>query len=156
MATTFRVVVVGGGYAGVMAANRLRQRSDLDIALVNPRPKFVERIRLHQLVTGSDDAVEDYPTILADDVRLIVDSVERIDADAHRLHLASGATLEYDYLVYAVGSTAPAPASVPGATDSPIRLVNWKPRSGRTACRRADVRADCRGRRWPDRYRSRR
>ena len=45
MTTTFRVVVIGGGYAGVMAANRLRQRTDIDVALVNPRRKFVERIR---------------------------------------------------------------------------------------------------------------
>jgi NADH:ubiquinone reductase (H+-translocating) len=44
------VVVIGGGYAGVMAANRLMQRDDLAVTLINPRPMFVERIRLHQLV----------------------------------------------------------------------------------------------------------
>ena len=48
-----RVVVIGGGYAGVIAANHLRLRPDVDITLVNPRPDFVERIRLHQRVTGS-------------------------------------------------------------------------------------------------------
>jgi len=117
MTTTFRVVVIGGGYAGVMAANRLRQRTDIDVALVNPRQKFVERIRLHQLVAGNDDAVEDYATILADGVRLIVDRAERIDTTTHQLRLASGSTLDYDYLVYAVGSTVPAPASVPGAAE---------------------------------------
>jgi NADH dehydrogenase FAD-containing subunit len=45
-----RVVVIGGGYAGTLAANHLRLRSDIDIALVNPRPMFVERLRLHQFV----------------------------------------------------------------------------------------------------------
>lgn len=30
------VVVVGGGYAGTLAANHLRQRPDIDITLVNP------------------------------------------------------------------------------------------------------------------------
>ncbi|MET0704464.1 MAG: FAD-dependent oxidoreductase, partial [Mycobacterium sp.] len=55
-----RVVVLGGGYAGVLAANHLRTRDDVEITLVNARPSFVERIRLHQLVTGSDDAVVDY------------------------------------------------------------------------------------------------
>jgi NADH dehydrogenase len=43
------VVVIGGGYAGTLAANRLRQRPDIEITLVNSRPVFVERIRLHQL-----------------------------------------------------------------------------------------------------------
>ena len=57
--TTTQIVVVGGGYAGVLAANRLLQRADVDVALINPRPQFVERIRLHQLVAGTDDAVAD-------------------------------------------------------------------------------------------------
>ena len=46
-----RVVVIGGGYAGVLAANRLQRRAD--VTLINPRPAFVERIRLHQRVTGN-------------------------------------------------------------------------------------------------------
>ena len=32
------VVVLGGGYAGVMAANRLTQRDDVTVTLINPRP----------------------------------------------------------------------------------------------------------------------
>ena len=57
---TTRIVVIGGGYAGVIAANHLQLRPDIEISLVNPRPEFVERIRLHQLVTGSDDATVAY------------------------------------------------------------------------------------------------
>ena len=40
------VVVIGGGYPGVMAANRLTRRDDVTVTLINPRPTFVERIRL--------------------------------------------------------------------------------------------------------------
>lgn len=115
--TTTQIVVVGGGYAGVLAANRLLQRADVDVALINPRPQFVERIRLHQLVAGTDDAVADYAAILSDRVRLIVDSVERIDAESGKVLLASGSAVAYDHLIYAVGSTAPVPAAVPGATE---------------------------------------
>ena len=114
---TTTVVVVGGGYAGVLAANRLSQRSDADIIMVNPRPHFVERIRLHQMVAGNDDAVQDYTTVLTDRAKLVVDTATRIDATGRQLHLDSGSTLDYDYLVYAVGSTAPVPAAVPGAHD---------------------------------------
>ena len=49
---THKVVVIGGGYAGTLAANRLQQNTGIDITLVNPRPKFVQRLRLHQLVAG--------------------------------------------------------------------------------------------------------
>ncbi|BBY02327.1 NAD(P)/FAD-dependent oxidoreductase [Mycobacterium seoulense] len=105
------VVVVGGGYAGTLAANHLRQRPDIDITLVNPRPVFVERIRLHQLVADTGVATADYATLLGDGIRLVVDAVDRIDAPARRVLLSSGGELDYDYLIYAVGSTGAAPVS---------------------------------------------
>jgi len=116
MAEHTDVIVVGGGYAGVMAANRLTRRDGVSVTLINPRPAFVERIRLHQLVGGSDDAVVDYRRILADRVDLVVDTVTRIDAAARRVVLASGGVLDYDYLIYAVGSGSADPI-VPGAAE---------------------------------------
>lgn len=110
------VVVVGGGYAGVLAANRLTQRSDLAVTLVNPRPRFVDRIRLHQLVGGSDAAVVAYTNVLAGSVRLLVDTVTRIDAPERRVTLATGGTLGYDYLIYAVGSGSD-DRGVPGVSE---------------------------------------
>ncbi|WP_019548265.1 NAD(P)/FAD-dependent oxidoreductase [Streptomyces sulphureus] len=110
------VVVVGGGYAGVMAANRLTRRDDVTVTLINPRPTFVHRVRLHQLVGGSDEAVVDYGEVLGERVRLLVDAVARIDATERGVTLASGGTVGYDYLVYAVGSHSAAP-SVPGVAE---------------------------------------
>ncbi len=109
------VVVVGGGYAGTVAANRLRQRPDLDVSLINPRPVFVERIRLHQLVADTGAATADYATLLGDGIRLIVDTVDHIETADRRVLLSSGAELNYDYLIYAVGSTGVTPSGVPGA-----------------------------------------
>ncbi|BBY31645.1 NAD(P)/FAD-dependent oxidoreductase [Mycolicibacterium sediminis] len=110
------VVVIGGGYAGVIAANHLRLNPDVAVTLVNPRPEFVERIRLHQFVTGSDDAVVDYSHVLSADVRLLVDGAEFVDAAARTVMLTSGGTVGYDYLIYAVGSTGAA-LTVPGAAE---------------------------------------
>jgi NADH dehydrogenase len=111
-----QVVVIGGGYAGVLAADHLRLNGDVAITLINPRPKFVERIRLHQLVTGSDDAVVEYADVLGADVRLLVDTAERIDAASRTITLGSGGLVGYDYLIYAVGSTGAA-FTVPGAAE---------------------------------------
>jgi NADH dehydrogenase len=111
-----RVIVIGGGYAGVLAANHLRLNENVDITLVNPREQFVERIRLHQLVTGSDDAVVDYSEVLGDGIHLIVDSVTRIDAPRRSIELAGGGELTYNYLIYAIGSHGAAPV-VPGAAE---------------------------------------
>lgn len=110
------VVVIGGGYAGVIAANHLRLRDDVSITLINPRPSFVERIRLHQLVAGSGDAVVDYRSLLGAGIRLIVDEAVTIDAAQRSVATASGGAVGYDYLVYAAGSRGVAP-TVPGAAE---------------------------------------
>ncbi|MDF5756737.1 FAD-dependent oxidoreductase [Spongiactinospora sp. TRM90649] len=110
------VIVIGGGYAGVMAASRLTRRDDVTVTLINPRPRFVDRIRLHQLVAGSHDAVLDFERVLGERVRLTVDTVTRIDAAERRVTLAGGDTIDYDHLIYAVGSGSAAPG-VPGAAE---------------------------------------
>lgn len=110
------VVVIGGGYAGVLAANRLMQRDDVTVTLINPRPTFVARLRLHQLVAGTRDAAVDHREVLAEGVRLMVDTVTRINADERRVTLAAGGVVGYDYLIYAVGSGSTEP-DVPGAAE---------------------------------------
>ncbi|MGX1507099.1 UNVERIFIED_CONTAM: NADH dehydrogenase [Streptomyces graminofaciens] len=117
------VVVIGGGYSGVMAANRLSLRDDVTVTLINPRATFVERIRLHQLVGGSHEAVVDYREVLAERVRLVVDTVARIDAAGRSVALAGGDTVGYDYLVYAVGSGSADPG-VPGAAEFAYPLAS--------------------------------
>src|SRR6478752_533116 len=94
--TPSKVVVIGGGYAGALAANHLRMRADVEITLVNPRPDFVERIRLHQLVAGSDDATHAYADILGAGIELVVDAATRIDTEARHVELFSGPSLPYD------------------------------------------------------------
>ncbi|MEU7145951.1 FAD-dependent oxidoreductase [Nocardia sp. NPDC046473] len=100
------VVVVGAGYAGVMAANRLAAvgQSDVRVTVVNPRPEFVERIRLHEHAAGGASAVQERRGLLHRDVRLRVATVDEIAARSVRLD--DGAALDFDYLLYAVGSTA--------------------------------------------------
>ncbi|MCQ1953588.1 NAD(P)/FAD-dependent oxidoreductase [Arthrobacter sp. zg-Y238] len=106
MGTT--AVVLGGGYAGVMAANRLAAsgRPGLDVVLVTPEPRFVERIRLHEYAAGvRADATADFGSLLHPGVRRIQDRAVQIRPE-RTVQLAGGAEAGYDYLVYAVGSAA--------------------------------------------------
>lgn len=120
------VVVIGGGYAGTLAANRLQTRGDVAVTLVNPRPSFVERIRLHQLVADTGTATVDYADMLHPNVALVVDRATEIDAANQQVRLASGSGLRYDYLIYAVGSTFAAP-SVPGAAEFAYQICELEP-----------------------------
>ena len=151
------IVVIGGGYAGTLAANHLRLRADVDITLVNPRPVFVERIRLHQLVAGSGIAAVDYGTLLGEGIRLVVDNAERINTADATVELASGAVLDYDYLIYAVGSTGAVPTAVPGAVEFayPIAELEHAERLRDALDELTSRRARHRGRRRVDRHRDR-
>lgn len=120
-----KVIVIGGGYAGVMAANRLTRRDDVAVTVINPRPDFVARLRLHQRVAGTHDAVVGYQDILGKGVRLVVDTVTRINAPERSVTLATGDTLGYDYLIYAVGSGSADPR-VPGAAEFAHPMATWE------------------------------
>ncbi|QAY71157.1 NAD(P)/FAD-dependent oxidoreductase [Xylanimonas protaetiae] len=135
-----QVLVLGGGYAGVMAANRLTRRPDVAVTLVNPRPHFVERIRLHQLAAGTHPAAQELAHVLADAVRVEVGEADRIDAAARTVALTDGATLPYDYLVYAVGSRG-SDGGVPGVAEHafPISTFEAATRLHATLGRRGDV-----------------
>jgi NADH dehydrogenase FAD-containing subunit len=105
---TVQVVVVGGGYAGVMAANRLAGRSapgGMDVVLVNERGVFVERIRLHEFTAGTRGLpVRPFADVLHPAVRVEVGRAVRVDPARRRVVLADR-EIGYDHLVYAAGST---------------------------------------------------
>src|SRR5262249_12314062 len=81
------------------------------------------RIRLHQLVGGSHNPVHDYSEVLAERVRLVVDTVTQIDTVKRSVSLATGGTLGYDYLIYAVGSVSDG-SRVPGAAECAYPLAD--------------------------------
>ncbi|MFF0242159.1 FAD-dependent oxidoreductase [Rhodococcus pyridinivorans] len=113
MTTQFHVVVVGAGYAGVMAANRLlAEHPEVAVTVVNPRPVFVERVRLHQVAAGSGTATHELSDLLHPRVTLHVGTAVRIEPYA--VSLADGTVLPCDAVVYAVGSTTGSGA-IPGA-----------------------------------------
>jgi NADH:quinone reductase (non-electrogenic) len=105
-----RVVVLGGGYGGQLAAQSLARRTDAAVTLVNDGDRFVQRVRLHQLATGQPVAAPRYTAMLAGTgVRFVDDRVLGLDLAAHRVALRDGGSLDYDVLVLALGSHAEVP-----------------------------------------------
>ncbi|MFE0749575.1 NAD(P)/FAD-dependent oxidoreductase [Gordonia sp. NPDC058843] len=119
-----RVLVLGAGYAGALAANRLRRDPRVEVTVVNPQPFFVQRIRLHQWVARTADPQVGFDHVLASDIRVVVDTATRIDAARRRVDMASGAALDYDHLIYAVGTGAATPM-IPGAAEHGFGVADW-------------------------------
>ena len=110
--THIHVVVVGAGYAGVMATTRLlSEHPDVAVTVVNPRSVFVERTRLHQHAAATGSATHELTDLLHPRAELRVGTAERIDDGA--VLLTDGSVLTCDAVVYAVGS-GPARIDVPG------------------------------------------
>lgn len=108
-----RIVVLGAGYTGAVAAGRLARRlhrEDVTITLVNAEPDFVERVRLHQVAAGQDLKPRPFSEMFTGTgVRLKLAKVAAVDVDRKTVTVtaASGPEreeLEYDTLVYALGS----------------------------------------------------
>ncbi|WP_327422808.1 FAD-dependent oxidoreductase [Streptomyces sp. NBC_01527] len=106
-----RIIVLGAGYTGAIAAGRLAKRlrpEDVAITLVNAEPDFVERVRMHQLAVGQNLKPRPFSEMFAGtDVELKLAKVTGVDVDSKTVAVidANGAEeLEYDSLVYALGS----------------------------------------------------
>jgi NADH dehydrogenase FAD-containing subunit len=105
------VVVIGAGYAGVMAANRLAgnpQLSDsISVTVINPISDFVERIRLHEVAAGGRESARvPMRSLLHERADIVEGTASRIDHENRKVHLSGcRPPLDYDVLLYAVGST---------------------------------------------------
>ncbi|MFD0066042.1 NAD(P)/FAD-dependent oxidoreductase [Streptomyces sp. NPDC056690] len=106
-----RIIVLGAGYSGAIAAGRLAKRlrrEDVAITLVNAEPDFVERVRMHQLAVGQDLKPRALREMFAGTgVEVNLAKATSIDVDRKTIDVQSAdgsAQLPYDTLVYALGS----------------------------------------------------
>lgn len=100
------VVIIGGGYAGIMAAQRL---GAAEVTLISDRTTFSERIRLHQMAAGEGRIERSIPALLRrKGVTFVHGRVTRIDPTAGRVSYTTPAgdlaEVSYDSLIYALGS----------------------------------------------------
>ncbi|HUR82135.1 MAG TPA: FAD-dependent oxidoreductase [Thermoanaerobaculia bacterium] len=95
-----RILILGGGYGGAMAAARLARRG-IAVTLIDARDALVERIRLHQVVAGDDVLPIPYARLFRNlPVQVLKTRVTSIDRERK---LVNG-TIPYDTLIYALGS----------------------------------------------------
>ena len=103
-----RVLVLGGGFAGIGAAQKLK-KSDADVVLVDKHDYHTFQPLLYQVATGllEQPAVGHPIRDLfhgQDNARIHQDQVTGVDLDARRVEFAELEPLGYDYLVFGLGA----------------------------------------------------
>nr|BFF25126.1 hypothetical protein GCM10025732_30910 [Glycomyces mayteni] len=129
MHTTPRVVIVGGGFAGLETAFTLRSHlgKRVDLLLIADQHDFVFKPNSIYLPFGGDEDKLHVPITepaTRRDITLIRGSLARVDAEGHRIELDDGTLEHYDYLVLATGA-AMRPEEIPGLA-SHARTI-WTP-----------------------------
>ncbi|MCP9963371.1 FAD-dependent oxidoreductase [Streptomyces somaliensis] len=126
-----RIIVLGAGYTGALAAGRLSRRlhrDDVAITLVDAEPDFVERVRLHQLAVGRDLRPRPLAGMFAGTaVEPRRAKVTAVDVDRKTVSVVDpdggAGELPYDTLVYALGSGWD-DQGVPGAAEHAHEIAN--------------------------------
>ena len=112
-----RLLVLGGGTAGTMVANRLHRR------LPGWQITVVDKSDIHDYQPGylflpfgtytPAQVRRSRHAFIGDGVELVLGEIDRVDAEKQAVFLQDGRTLDYDYLVIATGTT-PRPDQTPG------------------------------------------
>lgn len=105
-----RIVILGGGTGGTLAANRLRRAysaADAEITVVDSNDRHVYQPGLLFVPFGLaslDDIVRPRSKQLRGGVNYEMTAVDHVDVQADRVYLANGHELDYDVLVVATGA----------------------------------------------------
>src|ERR1700677_4075028 len=104
-----RVVVVGGGFAGLSAGMALADMA-VDVTLIDRRNHHTFQPLLYQValaVLSPADIAQPIRSVFSKkkNIEVLMDEVIGMQVDKRLLSLSSGALLEYDYLILATGST---------------------------------------------------
>jgi NADH:ubiquinone reductase (H+-translocating) len=103
-----RVVVLGGGFAGIGAAQKLH-KSDVDVVVVDKHDYHTFQPLLYQLATGLlEQSAVGHPIRdlfhKQENARVHQDEVTAVDLDAREVRFAELEPLSYDYLVLGLGA----------------------------------------------------
>ena len=119
-----KLLILGGGTAGTMVANRLRRRLDTDwqVTVVDRDDTHIYQPALLFVPFGKypvNRITRSRRAQLAAGVEFIRAEISRVDAPSNRVSLTDGRQLDYDWLVIASGSVI-RPDQTPGMADGEL------------------------------------
>ncbi|HLZ12700.1 MAG TPA: NAD(P)/FAD-dependent oxidoreductase [Candidatus Acidoferrum sp.] len=108
MGPAYRVLILGGGFGGLLAAQKLK-RAPVQVTLVDRRNFHLFQPLLYQVATGSlspGDIAAPLRSVLSSqkNAQVLLGEASDIDPDSKRVTLADGSAFEYDALIVSTGS----------------------------------------------------
>jgi NADH:ubiquinone reductase (H+-translocating) len=108
MAHTHRVLILGGGFAGLNAAQKLK-RAPVEVTLIDRRNFHLFQPLLYQVATGSLSPGEICAPLRGvlsrqKNALVLMGEAMDIDPDAKQVKLCDGASFDYDSLIVSTGS----------------------------------------------------
>jgi NADH:quinone reductase (non-electrogenic) len=106
--SSWRVIIVGGGFGGLGAARALKSHL-FDVTLIDRRDYHLYQPLLNQIATGSLEPGQISAPLRSlvskqKNTRVLLGSVEDVDPGTKQVFLADGAAVAYDSLIVATGS----------------------------------------------------
>src|SRR5262245_37455079 len=103
-----KVIIIGGGFGGLSAAQALKS-APVDVTLIDRRNYHLFQPLLYQVATGSlspGEIAAPMRSVLSrqKNARVLLGEVNDIDPVSKRVQLADGARFEYEFLIVAAGS----------------------------------------------------
>ena len=117
-----RILILGGGTAGTMMANKLRKvldRDEWDLTIVDQfkshyyQPGF---LFIPFGIYNKEDVVKPKADFFPAGVNVVYAEIDKVVADDNKVLLVDGKVLHYDYLIIATG-TKTCPGETPGLMD---------------------------------------
>lgn len=126
-----RIVIIGGGFAGVAAGLHLKKKlkeNEAEILLIDKQPYHLFTPSLYEVATSeipNKDIVIPFYAIFESGVKIVTGEVEKIDANANTILLTNQETVAYDYLIITVGSV-PSYMGIEGLEDYSVGFKTIK------------------------------
>lgn len=118
-----KLLILGAGTAGTMAANRLSRLMDMEewsFTIVDQDPVHYYQPGFLFLPFGvytAKDVVKQKNIFIPPGVKYIQSTIEIIEPEANKVRLANGSVLEYDFLIIATGADIH-PEETPGLSEN--------------------------------------
>ena len=108
MGPSYRVLILGGGFGGLLAAQKLK-RAPVQVTLLDRRNFHLFQPLLYQVATGSlspGDIAAPLRGVLSSqkNATVLLGEAADIDPDSKRVILSDGSALDYDSLIVSTGS----------------------------------------------------